>query len=84
MRLCYKEWAALKEICRKENLTRNKLIEIIEQNKPSDLGLSYSTRLFISSYYQEAATEFGHKMAKHGLNDNHSAIIQNIKNLFNS
>lgn len=84
MRLSIKEWEALKEICHKEKITRNKLIEMIEQYKDNELGLSYSTRLFITCYYWHAATDTGHRLAGHGVNDNHISISNSIKALFNS
>ena len=55
MRLCLKEWEALNEICEREHIARNKLIEIIEDKKDEELGLTYSTRLFIVMYYRRLA-----------------------------
>ncbi len=55
MRLCLKEWEVLAEICKLEGLSRNALIEIIENNNHSSLGLTYMTRLFVISYLYEAA-----------------------------
>lgn len=56
MRLCLTEWEVLNEICKKENITRNKLIELIENNNSGKLGLTYITRLFIIVYYSDIAT----------------------------
>ncbi len=55
MRLADAEWEALQEICEHENLSRNKLIEHIEETKDENLGLSCSTRLFLLAYYRSNA-----------------------------
>lgn len=57
MRLCTLEWDAIEEICGKENISRNRLIEKIENDKDRNLGLSYSTRLFLVQYYRNAANK---------------------------
>lgn len=57
MRLCCKEWAALEKICNRENISKNKLLETIENNKNPSFGLTSATRLFTTLYYQEAATQ---------------------------
>lgn len=56
MRLCYKEWEAIDNICLKEKINRNRLISMIENAKDQKLGLSYSTRLFALLYYETAAS----------------------------
>lgn len=55
MRLCLTEWEVLNEICKKENITKNKLIELIENNNNGRLGLTYITRLFVIVYYHDVA-----------------------------
>lgn len=55
MRLCTKEWDALEDICLREKVSRNKLIEMIENSKNQKLGLTYSTRLFLVLYYKSVA-----------------------------
>lgn len=77
MRLCLKEWDALYEVCKIEKISKNHLIELIEADKASALGLTYSTRLFLVSYFREAATEDGHKKAGHGTLDN-GVCLKNI------
>lgn len=57
MRLCLEEWKALDEICKREKLNRNKIIEKLEAFHDSGLGLTYMTRLFMLMYYHDAATE---------------------------
>ena len=55
MRLADTEWEAMDEICRYENISRNKLLEFVEQCKDEDLGLSCCTRLFLLAYYKNSA-----------------------------
>lgn len=55
MRLCLKEWNALDDVCQRENIHRNHLIELIENFKSPRLGLTYSTRLFLVLYYKSVA-----------------------------
>ncbi len=81
MRLCLEEWDALYEICRIENISKNNLIELIESYKPKTLGLTYSTRLFLVSYFREAASVLGHQSAGHGIRQADeiiSGILQRI------
>lgn len=73
MRLCTIEWEALDEICERENITRNKLIEKIEGDKDKEFGLAYSTRLFMVQYFRSAA-----KRPRKNI-QMHSNIIQAIK-----
>ena len=79
MRLCHKEWDALFEVCKIEHISKNHLIEMIEAHKNDGLGLTYSTRLFLMSYFREAASAEGHKNAGHGLSDNYDAINRLLK-----
>ncbi len=74
MRLCLQEWEALYEVCKIEKISKNHLIELIESKKSNKLGLTYSTRLFLMSYFREAASEEGHKKVGHGLLDNYASI----------
>lgn len=55
MRLCNKEWDAIDDVCYRENITKNQLIELIENAKNEKLGLTYSTRLFLVLYYKSIA-----------------------------
>ena len=65
MRLCLSEWCALERICREEKLSRNRLIEIIENSNRVHLGLTYLTRLFTLFYFYNQAVSpkehFGRK-----------------------
>ena len=51
MRLCQSEWMALEKICFDEGISRNRLIELVENKKNSCLGLTYLTRLFTLFYF---------------------------------
>ncbi len=55
MRLCLREWDAINEICKKENISRNNLVQTLESNNQSGLGLTYFTRLFVLTYFREIA-----------------------------
>ena len=56
--------------------------EMIEAHKDNRLGLTYYTRLFLMSYFREAASEEGHKKAGHGIAENYASINQVLKNLY--
>lgn len=72
MRLALEEWNAFDDICRREGLKRKKLLEIIETNKPAEIGLTCSVRLFTLAYM--------HKFAKlTGLN---ASISRSDKTIF--
>ena len=73
MRLCTIEWEALDEICERENISRNKLIEKIEGDKDKEFGLAYSTRLFMVQYFRNAANRPRRNVPVH------NNIIQTIK-----
>lgn len=51
MRLAQAEWDALDIICQKENIKRNLLIEMINQNKNKNMGLTCCVRLFSVIYF---------------------------------
>lgn len=68
MRMCQREWSAFEEVCGREKISRNELLGLIEECKKDELGLTYSTRLFIISYFWNAATETGHANAGHSCN----------------
>lgn len=61
MRLCCKEWSALDDVCAREKISRNNLFGLIEDNKNSNFGLAYATRLFLLLYYQSLAPLSKHK-----------------------
>lgn len=80
MRLCSTEWDAMSEVCKKEHLSRNQLIEAIENSKDKPLGLTYVTRAFITEYFREAASESGHRKAGHG-QKNAAAVYRILQKL---
>ena len=55
MRMCTKEWRALDDVCKKENISKNELLGMIEEAAKNSLGLTYSTRLFIIAYFRRVA-----------------------------
>ena len=56
MRMSNKEWHAFDDVCKSENISRNELLSMIEKLKDNNLGLTYSTRLFILSYFRQLAS----------------------------
>lgn len=56
MRLCQSEWTALEKICFDEGISRNRLIELVEECK-QPLGLTYLTRLFTLFYFYNKAIQ---------------------------
>lgn len=52
MRLAPAEWEAIDTICRRENIKRKKLFELIDANKDEKMGLTSSVRLFL--YYRKS------------------------------
>lgn len=65
MRLEPEFWDALDEICRRENITPGVLIRLIEQRRDHGSRTS-AVRVFILLYFRAAATEAGHRAARHG------------------
>lgn len=57
MRLCSEEWGALKDICQKEHIHRNQLIEQLDRLKSQNEGLTSLTRLFLLMYYKSLASD---------------------------
>ena len=80
MRMCQREWSAFEEVCGREKISRNQLLGLIEECKKDELGLTYSTRLFIISYFWNAATETGHANAGHSCNDRYQTLRKIIGN----
>lgn len=54
MRLAPAEWEAIETICKRENIKRKKLFELIDANKDKRLGLTSSVRLFSIIYYRNS------------------------------
>ena len=54
MRLAPAEWEAIDTICRRENIKRKKLFELIDANKDEKMGLTASVRVFSLIYYRKS------------------------------
>lgn len=57
MQLNRLEWDALKKVCLREALSRNKLIETIENEMPVDSSLTSHVRLFMIHYFMELSPQ---------------------------
>ena len=66
VRLEKQMWNALKDIADRESCTIHDLCSLVAINKESEISLTASIRIFIMMYFKAAATEEGHKRAKHG------------------
>ncbi len=53
MRLATAEWDAIDMICHRENVKRNRLIELINERKNPQIGLTCSVRLFTVVYFHQ-------------------------------
>lgn len=70
-------WEALDEICRREEICVDELCtdlasrieHPIGRRGPLPVTLANAIRVFIVGYYRQAATEYGHRHAGHGLGD---------------
>ena len=69
MRMCQQEWNAFEEVCDREKISRNDLLGLIEECKNHRLGLTYSTRLFILSYFRNVAKQNSNKKTKRSCAD---------------
>jgi predicted DNA-binding ribbon-helix-helix protein len=58
-------WAALTEICEREDVTLHALCSEIDKRRGGGSRTS-TVRSFIVGYYRDAATEAGHSRAGHG------------------
>jgi predicted DNA-binding ribbon-helix-helix protein len=66
MRLEQEMWDALREICRREDMTVHELCSLIDDRRGMS-SLTAATRVFILMYYRAAATDEGHATAGHGV-----------------
>lgn len=70
-------WEALEEICRREDVSVEELCSDLARRLDRSPGrtssvsvsLANAIRVFIVGYYRQAATEYGHRHAGHGLGD---------------
>lgn len=58
IRLADFEWSALENICRRENIRRNKLLKLISIKKSTKLGFTPAVRLFILAYFDTCCSDF--------------------------
>jgi predicted DNA-binding ribbon-helix-helix protein len=66
MRLEPELWEALLEICGREGQDMSTLVRKVEQRGHAG-GRTSAVRVFVMSYFRDAATEAGHSAAGHGL-----------------
>lgn len=66
MRLEPELWAALEEICHRESMTLADLVKSIERRGHPG-GRTSAVRVFVLTYFRNAASEDGHRNAGHGL-----------------
>lgn len=79
IQLCTQEWLALGEICESENIHRNRLIELIDNYHNQNLGLTYSTRLFMLLYYKHRQSLSGECCTATQISNNIRKIIDEIR-----
>jgi len=65
MRLEPELWDALLDICRREAIDAGELVRKVERQGHAG-GRTSAVRVFVLSYYRDAATEAGHLAAGHG------------------
>lgn len=59
-------WDSLQEICRRERIGLGELVRRIEQEAGRNGGRTSTVRVFVLTYFRNAATEEGHRQAGHG------------------
>ena len=64
MRLEPEIWDALGEICGREGIMLGDLVRQAERGRGG--GRTSAVRIYALSYFREAATEIGHRLAGHG------------------
>jgi predicted DNA-binding ribbon-helix-helix protein len=65
MRLEPELWDALEEICQRENVSTGEMVKRVEERGHPG-GRTSAVRVFILTYFRNAATETGHRLAGHG------------------
>ena len=66
MSMSVSEWSAFDEVCKNEKISKNNLLGLIEKSKQDKVSLTYSTRLFILSYFRHIAS-FKNKNRRYNL-----------------
>lgn len=59
-------WEALHQICRREGKTLHELVTEIERERAQS-SLTAAIRVYVMTYYKDAATDEGHRRAGHGM-----------------
>lgn len=59
-------WVALFDIARREQQSIHDICTLIDQVRKQETSLTAAIRVFVMSYFREAATEDGHEKAGHG------------------
>jgi len=65
LRLEQDVWAALEEICAREDMNVHEICTLIEQRRKGS-SRTAAVRAFILGYFREAASDTGHVRAGHG------------------
>lgn len=65
LRLEQDVWAALEEICEREDMSVHEICTLIEQRRTGS-SRTAAVRAFILGYFREAASDTGHASAGHG------------------
>jgi len=65
LRLEQDVWAALEEICAREDMSVHEICTLIEQRRKGS-SRTAAVRAFILGYFREAASDTGHTRAGHG------------------
>lgn len=79
VRLCQSEWRALEDVCKRERISRNRLIEAIENTNHNEIGLTGSIRLFSIVYYHSLADEIPQKINVAEKSDFIKQILKHVK-----
>ena len=58
-------WDAFAEVCNREAVTPSILCSEIDRTRDPKGSLTAAVRVFLLAYFQEAATEQGHRQASH-------------------
>ncbi|MBP5698023.1 MAG: ribbon-helix-helix domain-containing protein [Alphaproteobacteria bacterium] len=79
IRLTSKEWEAINYICKKENIPRKILFELIDLNRNEARCLTASIRLFVLIYYKNAIqNKYSQQLSQNGFV---SPIFETIKEI---
>lgn len=74
-------WNSLADVCRRERTTVHMVCSAISQHKPTNTSLTAAIRVFIMSYFHDAATEEGHIKAGHGQGPATNAVLMLVQSV---